>query len=80
MPIVDNNEGPKIKGLNNQTKNMQYFKLKNIDNNYNNFKIVKGKNALEVIKKYDLTSRKNDCIIMQQLEGEQLAIAISNEQ
>lgn len=59
---------------------MQYFKLKNIDNNYNNFKIVKGKNALEVIKKYDLTNRKNDCIIMQQLEGEQLAIAISNEQ
>jgi hypothetical protein len=61
------------KGVNN----MQYFKLKYPDGT---FKIVKGKDALEVIKKYDLATRDNDSVRVVQLEGEQLAIAQSNDE
>jgi len=42
-------------------------------------KVVSAKNSLEVIKKYDLCTRKNDAVTIHKLEGEQLAIAISNE-
>lgn len=56
---------------------MEYFKLK-----YKNgtFKIVKGKNSLEVIKKYDLATKKHIDTRIIKLEGEQRAIAISNEE
>lgn len=54
---------------------MKYFKLK-----YENgdIKIVSGKNSLEVIKKYDLATRDNIKTNIFELEGEQLANAISN--
>ena len=56
---------------------MNYYKLKFKNGD---FKIVKGNNPLEVIKKYDLTTRENINTRIIELEGEQLAIAISNEQ
>lgn len=54
---------------------MNYYKLK-----YENgdFQIVKAKNDLEVIKKYDLANQKHVNTRIIKLEGEQLAIAISN--
>lgn len=56
---------------------MNYYKIKYSDDS---FKIVQGKNALEVIKKYDLATKENINTRLIQLEGEQLAIAISNNQ
>ena len=42
------------------------------------FKIVIAKNALEVIKKYDLCTRDHINTRVEQLAGEQEAIAFSN--
>ena len=55
---------------------MNYYKIKYQDES---FKIVKGKTALEIVKKYDLATRENINTRLIQLEGEQLAIAISND-
>lgn len=56
---------------------MNYYKIK-----YANGKCIvdKAENSLEIIKKYDLTTRDNIKTRVIQLEGEQLAIAISNEE
>jgi hypothetical protein len=56
---------------------MKYYKIKYADES---FKIVKAKNSLEVIKKYDLATSENIETRVIELEGEQLAIAISNDQ
>lgn len=55
---------------------MKYFKLKYQDGG---FEIVKGINALAVVKQYDLASRKHANTRIVELEGEQLALAVSNE-
>lgn len=55
---------------------MKYFKLK-FENG--DIKIVKGKNHLEIIKKYDLASKEHIHTRVIELEGEQLALAQSNE-
>jgi hypothetical protein len=55
---------------------MKYFKLKYANET---FEIVKGKTALEVIKKYDLATKEHINTHITELEGEQLAIAISND-
>jgi len=55
---------------------MKYYKLKYPNGD---FKIVKEKNSLDVIKKYDLYIRENNDIVMMELEGEQKAIAMSND-
>lgn len=52
-----------------------YYKIKFIDGT---FKIVKAKTILEVIKKYDLATKQHIETRIIQLEGEQLAIAKSN--
>jgi hypothetical protein len=54
---------------------MKFFKLKFKDES---FKIVEGKNALEVIKKYDLCTKEHIETRVIELEAEQLAIARSN--
>jgi hypothetical protein len=56
---------------------MKYYRIK-----YENGKTItdKAKNSLEIIKKYDLATRANIETRVIELEGEQLAIAISNEQ
>jgi len=56
---------------------MNYYKLKFTNGT---FKIVKANNSLEVVKKYDLATKEHVNTRIIQLEGEQLAIAISNEQ
>jgi hypothetical protein len=61
--------------LNWEVIEMKAFKLKYNDGN---FKIVYGKNALEIIKKYDLCNRENVNTIIFELSGEQEAIALSN--
>ena len=55
---------------------MNYYKIKYASGESI---IVKSKNSLEVVKKYDLSTRENINTRLIQLEGEQLAIAISNE-
>jgi hypothetical protein len=55
---------------------MNYYKIKYINGEEI---IVKANNSLEIIKKYDLTTRENINTRIIQLEGEQKAIAISNE-
>jgi hypothetical protein len=55
---------------------MKYFKLKYEDGRV---EIVKAKSHLEVIKKYDLATKQHINTRIIELEGEQLAIAISNE-
>lgn len=56
---------------------MKYFKLKYTDDS---FEIVKANSIRELIKKYDLATVKHINTRIIELEGEQLAIAISNEQ
>ena len=56
---------------------MNYYKLKFEDGS---FEIVKAKSDLEVVKKYDLATRKHINTRIFRLEGEQLAIAQSNEE
>ena len=56
---------------------MKYFRIKYSDGI---IKVVKGENALEIIKKYDLSTVENINTRVTELEGEQSAIAISNEQ
>ena len=56
---------------------MNYYKIKYENGDY---KIVKADNSLEVIKKYDLATRKHINTRIIQLEGEQLAIAKNNEE
>ena len=51
---------------------MKYFKLKFEDGN---FEIVRGKDSLEVIKRYDLASRKHINTRIIELSGEQEALA-----
>lgn len=53
-----------------------YYKIKYIDDT---FKIVSGTNALEVVQEYNLASIDNIDTRLIQLEGEQLAIAIAND-
>ena len=54
---------------------MKFYKLK-FDNG--TIKVVCGKNILEVIKAYDLASKKHINTRIIELEGEQLAIARDN--
>jgi hypothetical protein len=56
---------------------MKAFKIK-----YSNddFKIVIAKDALSVVKKYDLASRDNANTRIIELQGEQEAIAFSNQE
>lgn len=54
---------------------MKAYKIKYSDGSY---KIVKAKTALEVIKNYDLCTRDHINTRVIELEGEQLAIALSN--
>jgi len=54
---------------------MKYFKLK-FDNG--KYKIVNGETTLEVIKKYNLCTKEHINTHITELEGEQRAIAISN--
>lgn len=56
---------------------MKYYKIKYANED---FKIVKAKNSLEVIKKYDLATKQHINTRIIELEGEQLAIAQSNEE
>ncbi len=56
---------------------MLYFKLKYEDGTS---KIVRGKNDLDVIKKYDLATKKHINTRVSRLEGEQEAIAKANFQ
>jgi len=56
---------------------MKYFKIKYVDGN---FKIVSGKNTLDIVKRYDLCTREHINTRIIELEGEQLAIAINNNQ
>ena len=56
---------------------MKYFRIKYNDGN---FKIVRGENSSEIIEKYDLYSKENINTYLVELEGEQLAIAIDNDQ
>lgn len=56
---------------------MKYFKLKYADGKQ---EIVKGKNALEIIKRYDLSTRDHVETRIIELAGEQEAIARSNDQ
>jgi len=55
---------------------MQYCKLKFEDDT---FKIVKGKTILDIIKKYDLATKEHINTRIIELQGEQLAIAKSND-
>ena len=54
---------------------MNYYKLKFEDNT---IKIVKAKNILALIKEHDLATREHINTVIQQLSGEQLAIAKAN--
>lgn len=55
---------------------MNYYKIK-----YANGQIIvdSASSTLELIRKYDLCTRENDSATIHQLEGEQLAIAIAND-
>ena len=55
---------------------MNYYKLKYVDGTC---EIVKAESDLECIKKYGLGEKKHINTRVVRLEGEQLAIAISNE-
>ena len=55
---------------------MNYYKIKYADGT---FTIAKAKNALELIKRHDLATKEHINTRIIQLEGEQLAVAISNE-
>lgn len=55
---------------------MNYYRLQHPDGT---FRVVSGENTMEIIRKYDLCTRENDCIRIIQLEGEQLAIAVAND-
>lgn len=54
---------------------MNVYKIKYQDGTY---EIVIAKNALEVIRKYDLATKEHINTRIIQLEGEQKAIALSN--
>ncbi len=54
---------------------MKYFKLE-FETGLS--MVVSGKNSLDVIKFYDLATKKNINTRIIELEGEQLAIAVSN--
>lgn len=55
---------------------MNYYKLKYADGTE---KVVKAKNDLEVVRRYDLATRQHISTRIIRLEGEQLAIAKSND-
>jgi hypothetical protein len=56
---------------------MNYYKIK-----YENGNIIidKATSSLEIIKKYDLATKSNIQTRVYELEGEQLGIAIANDQ
>ena len=56
---------------------MNYYQLKYEDGTQ---EIAKAKTTLELIKKYDLATKKHINTSILQLDGEQLVIAISNDQ
>lgn len=56
---------------------MNYYKIKYANGN---IIIDKANTILELIKKYDLCTKENIETHIAQLEGEQLAIAISNNE
>lgn len=56
---------------------MPYFKIHYVDGSTH---VEKAFNALELIKKYDLATRKHAETRISILTGEQEAIAIANEQ
>jgi hypothetical protein len=55
---------------------MKYFKLKYKDGKQ---EVKKAKNSLELIKKYDLATAEHIETRIVELEGEQLAIAVAND-
>ena len=55
---------------------MNYYRLKYEDGS---FDIVKAETDLAVVKKYDLATRKHVNTRITRLQGEQLAIAQSND-
>lgn len=57
---------------------MKAFKLKYQEGEKDRIEIVYGKNALEIIKRYDLCSKNNINTRIFELSGEQEAIALSN--
>lgn len=56
---------------------MKYFRLRFKDGSS---KIVSGLTSLEIIKKYDLCTAEHVETRITELSGEQLAIAVSNDQ
>ena len=56
---------------------MKYFKLKFKDGTE---KIVKAETIKELIRQYDLTTKEHINTRIIELQGEQLAIAISNDE
>lgn len=57
---------------------MKAFKLKYQEGEKDRIEIVYGKNSLEIIRCYDLCSKKNVNTRIFELSGEQEAIALSN--
>lgn len=57
---------------------MKAFKLKYQEGEKDRIEIVYGENALEIVKRYDLASKKNVNTRMFELSGEQEAIALAN--
>lgn len=55
---------------------MKYFKILKVDGSYT---IEKAETTLALIKKFDLATRQHINTRIIELEGEQRAIAISNE-
>lgn len=57
---------------------MKAFKLKYQEGDKDRIEIVYGENSLEIIRRYDLCSKKNVNTRLFELSGEQEAIALSN--
>ena len=55
---------------------MKYYKLKYENGTH---EIVKGETTLDVVKVYDLATKKHVNTRITELQGEQLAIAIDND-
>jgi hypothetical protein len=59
-----------------KTERLQYFRLWYADGR---FEIVSGKNALEIIRRFDLCAKAHVDTRLAQLSGEQEAIARAND-
>ena len=60
-----------------KNKTLKAWRLENFPTS-NNYLTVYGYDSLDVIKEYDLASRGLDYVRIVELEGEELAIALSN--